>query len=464
MNKEYDIIIIGAGMSALAAGIRLAYYDKKVLICEKHAIAGGLNSYYRRKGRIMDVGLHAMTNFVSPKNRMAPLSKLLRQLKLKLKDFELVEQKNSLINFPDMSLRFTNDIEFIINEVAEKMPSQADGFRKLVKHIETYDALALDEDNFQSTREVLASFITEPLLIEMLMCPLMYYGSAWEDDMDFSQFAIMFRSILLEGFCRPHDGVIRIINMLTEKYKENGGEIRYRAGIEKILISNNKACGVRLSNGEEISADKVLSSAGVCETQELVDDSISSIVHNPGHMAFTEVIIYLDKYLSEFDYKDTIMFYNLTDTFKYKKPENLISLESGVICSPDNFAYELDSSLRPEPILRITNIANHKLWAGLSKDEYKERKEIWLDKILKNTSKLVPLDNTNIEYSDMFTPNTVKRYTSHINGTVYGSPEKIKDGRTNIDNLYICGTDQGFLGIVGSMLSGVSMANLHCLI
>ncbi|PKN63980.1 MAG: phytoene dehydrogenase, partial [Deltaproteobacteria bacterium HGW-Deltaproteobacteria-10] len=45
----------------------------------------------------------------------------------------------------------------------------------------------------------------------------------------------------------------------------------------------------------------------------------------------------------------------------------------------------------------------------------------------------------------------------------YGSTQKVRDGRTAIKNLFICGTDQGFLGIVGAMLSGISMANLHCL-
>jgi phytoene dehydrogenase-like protein len=55
------------------------------------------------------------------------------------------------------------------------------------------------------------------------------------------------------------------------------------------------------------------------------------------------------------------------------------------------------------------------------------------------------------------------RYTGHIKGAVYGSTQKVRDGRTAIKNLFICGTDQGFLGIVGAMLSGISMANLHCL-
>jgi phytoene dehydrogenase-like protein len=63
----------------------------------------------------------------------------------------------------------------------------------------------------------------------------------------------------------------------------------------------------------------------------------------------------------------------------------------------------------------------------------------------------------------MFTPKTIKRFTGHLNGAVYGSPLKIKNGKTPVENLFICGTDQGFMGIVGAMLSGISMANLHAM-
>ena len=83
--------------------------------------------------------------------------------------------------------------------------------------------------------------------------------------------------------------------------------------------------------------------------------------------------------------------------------------------------------------------------------------------IIQKATSIVPLEKDNIDFIDMFTPTTVRKFTGHANGAVYGTPQKVKDGATNVRNLYICGTDQGFLGIVGSMLSGVSMANLHCL-
>jgi phytoene dehydrogenase-like protein len=40
----YDTLIIGAGFSGLAAGVRLAHYGQKVAILERHYTIGGLNS------------------------------------------------------------------------------------------------------------------------------------------------------------------------------------------------------------------------------------------------------------------------------------------------------------------------------------------------------------------------------------------------------------------------------------
>ena len=74
-------------MSGLAAGIRLAYYEKKVCILENHSRPGGLNSFYNLQGRQFDVGLHAITNYVKKGTKNKPLPKLFKQLKLKHEDF-----------------------------------------------------------------------------------------------------------------------------------------------------------------------------------------------------------------------------------------------------------------------------------------------------------------------------------------------------------------------------------------
>ena len=65
----------------------------------------------------------------------------------------------------------------------------------------------------------------------------------------------------------------------------------------------------------------------------------------------------------------------------------------------------------------------------------------------------------NIKFKDTFTPRTIKRFTNKKNGALYGSPTKSRKGTTKLDNLFISGTDQGYIGIVGAMLGGIAVAN-----
>src|SRR2546430_15382815 len=120
----YDVLIIGAGMSGLAAGIRLAMFGSRVCILERHYALGGLNSYYRLDGRNYDVGLHALTNFAPRGSKHGPLPRLLRQLRLNWDDFELAQQRGSAIVFPDIRLRFSNDRSLLESEIARAFPAQ----------------------------------------------------------------------------------------------------------------------------------------------------------------------------------------------------------------------------------------------------------------------------------------------------------------------------------------------------
>src|SRR5690606_171575 len=130
LMSTYDTIIIGAGMSGLAAGIRLAHYDQKVCILERHTTIGGLNSFYRLGGRNYDVGLHAVTNFVPKGTRRGPLPRLLRQLRFQWDDFDLKPQLGSSIAFPDVRLNFSNEPQQRCDEISEKFPAEKDDCRR----------------------------------------------------------------------------------------------------------------------------------------------------------------------------------------------------------------------------------------------------------------------------------------------------------------------------------------------
>ncbi len=457
---DYDVLIIGAGMSGLAAGIRLAYFDKKVCILEKHHRIGGLNSFYSKGGRQFDVGLHAMTNYVPRTAKSTPLPKLLRQLKLRYEDLDLCQQRMSMVKFPDKTLRFTNDLDFLISEVSLQFPQQADNFQRLLKSISEYDELSLQAKPL-SARQAVSGIISDPVLIDMVLCPLMYYGNAQEHDMDFAQFAIMFKSIFCEGFARPRNGVRHILDLLVRKYRDCGGHLRTRSGVQSVRVSGNRVQSLVLEDGDILTARNVLSSIGYVETVSLLSEhDATAFADRVGQLSFVEAIMVLDRQPAELGLDTTIIFFNDSDRFSYRKPDSLIDTSSGVICCPNNFQY---GNPLPEGMVRITNMANFDRWNNLSQEEYREQKKTCLKAALEAAVKTVPDFRENIMSTDMFTPKTIYKYTGHLNGAVYGSPHKVRDGRTHLENLFICGTDQGFLGIVGALLSGISMANLHLL-
>src|SRR5436309_8977650 len=334
---HFDVIIIGAGMSGMAAAIRLAYFEKRVLVLERHYAAGGLNSYYALGGYQFDVGLHAMTNFVPPGTRGAPLTKICRQLRLTLEHFALVHQYQSEIRFPRITLRFNNDFEFFIQQVIAHFPAQKDNFHRLVRCIREYDELDL-EAKPMSGRQIVSSFLTDPVLIDMLFCPLMIYGNAAEHDMEFGQFVVMFKSIFCEGLARPREGVRRIINVLRRKVREVGGRVRMRCGVKAVHVEDGRVGSVELDNGVALTADTILPSAGYVETLRLCDDGEPEpLAPLAGRLSFVEIISILDTPMKSLGHNSTIVFYNTEKDFHYEVPKNLVDPRSGVICCSDNF-------------------------------------------------------------------------------------------------------------------------------
>lgn len=445
-------------MSGLAAGIRLAHFGQKVCLLERHTTIGGLNSFYRIGGRNYDVGLHAVTNFARPGTKRGPLARVLRQLRLSWDDFALCEQLGSRISFPESQLRFSNDLELLQTDIAARFPGQIDGFRQLVAELPEYENLPTGTNRM--ARGYLATYLSDPLLVEMLLCPLMYYGNARERDMDVAQFCIMFRSLFLEGFARPRAGVRVILKTLTRRYKELGGTLWLRRGVRRLQTDGRRVTRIELDDGTQLTARRVLSSAGSHETARLCGSAAPGEFGPRGELSFVEITSVLDCPPATAGCRETIVFFSDANPFVWQVPRDDVDVRSGVICAPNNYAFAEDL---PEGLLRVTALANYSRWKSLDTSGYAARKESWREAVLASAVKHVPDFRAHIVAGDMFTPTTIERFTGHGQGAVYGAVQKRYDGKTPWENLFLCGTDQGFVGIVGALVSGIAMANLHCL-
>jgi phytoene dehydrogenase-like protein len=256
-------------------------------------------------------------------------------------------------------------------------------------------------------------------------------------------------------------GTIReFLDLLIGQFEAFGGELRRRAPVERIWVDKGRVRGVCLADGVEIEAEAVLSTAGIPETMRL-----SGWQGDPGHytgrMSFLETVSLVDRERAEQVQADrTIVFYNTRPAFSYQRPDHLLDTSWGVICFPDRFVGLPTTELLP---IRVTNPASFPHWRALSSETYRQAKADGTAAAVRASEAMVGPYRQAIVFQDSFTPLTIERFTRKAEGAVYGSPIKLRDGATPWPNLFIAGTDQGYLGIVGAMLSGITVINHHLL-
>ena len=61
MEKQYDAVIIGAGLGGMSAATFLARSGRKVLLLERHHVPGGYASSFRRGRFEFDISLHVLS-------------------------------------------------------------------------------------------------------------------------------------------------------------------------------------------------------------------------------------------------------------------------------------------------------------------------------------------------------------------------------------------------------------------
>ena len=128
---------------------------------------------------------------------------------------------------------------------------------------------------------------------------------------------------------------------------------------------------------------------------------------------------------------------------------------------------QIDSGLAPEGkavgvIVTIDYLSN---WENLSPEEYKAKKEEVARMYIDRLDKLVPGIKEEIEYYEVGTPKTIKRYTLNPGGTPYGfaqTPDqagrKRIQQRSPVENLYFASA----WAMPGHGFSGVIMGGYLC--
>ncbi len=451
MAERYDTIIIGAGFAGLAAGIRLAQFQQRVLILESHVLPGGLNSYYYRgKGNLYNSGLHTVTNF-NAKNRRWGFGLICRNLGLEPEAFKLAPPKHpSALQTPQGELLFGNDPEQLRASIRQEFAGEIDAFDRFCADLKKpQDTATLQR---AGSRELLSEYFSSPLLMDLLELPVYIYGGYREGQIDAATFGTVFRSIFLEGCGSPPD-IKHVLDLLIKHFKSLGGELKTRRRVTRILGEGGRFRGVELADGTQLEADVCLSSAGLAETGQLA----GQVWGESGDLSVFETVVAMNRPLDELGMDRTLLMVSLEPTFNWRAPQGRQEYLHLTLAASDNYHFSQPPAAHH---LKIGCFQQGSLWLGLDEETYRQEKLRLEEKMLSELTQRFPgLLDEPVAHHESLTPKTVVDYTSHLNGGIYGGSVKSFDGSTPMEGLFVVGNDQGGIGIMGALTSGVIVAN-----
>jgi phytoene dehydrogenase-like protein len=458
VRAAYDAVIIGAGFSGLAAALRLARFGKKVAVLESHTIPGGLNSYYFRppKASIFNAGLHTLTNFRADDPRWGR-GYLCRALAIGADEFKLHPPKHpAAVVTPRLRFEFSGGYENFQSALFAKFPQAAGAWPKFEESLRSAtgraDAITASAD------EVVDAHFADADLQEILRLPVYLYGGYREGALDWRTFAVIFRSLIIDGFGSPVN-MKAVLDCLVGHLKSAGGEIHLRTPVRRIVTRDGAACGVVTARGDEIACTKIISSAGLAETLALTDTPVLA-ESAPGVSAF-ETTLEFTAPLETLGVARSLVFVSKQERFQWVLPDRWDEFFHATLSVADSYVgleHTAPHHLKIGTYMRGTG------WFGLEQPIYEERKAVMQEKLLAEIKNLFPaLDIKQARRIESMTPRTVHQYTGHYAGAIYGASAKLFAGRTDMGNLFICGNDQGGIGVMGACISGVVVANVTLL-
>ena len=465
MNETKHIIIIGAGVSGLSAGIYAEQHGFHAILLEKNPSVGGMCTGWYRKGFYLDGCIHWLTGTKE--------GTLLNEM---WHNLDAIKDPNDILYLPSwgtfeyqgQSVTFWRDLARAEKEWCEVSPIDSKHIKKFFKMVRDFTTVELPLDlplsmiplnrklklgfkvlsiwpsylvSMIQTREQFARKFKSPVIRNALIN--VQTGSNNLFSMIYS-----YATIVAGDGGIPKGGSKPMVERMKEKFLSLGGTLRLNADVESIIIKDKRATGVKLSNGQFIKGDYVVSCLDTNYTlKKLLRDqyplpSFEKRFEKPKKNPSPSCI--LINYVVKKD--DTLPIPLCFECAPFDVAGKTVK-EIGI----RSYAYDETFTRGDKTVLSVLihqDNNDYSFYRKLVKDKEKYRKfkeyiaEAVKDRII---DRLPELDGS-IEALDVATPYTFKRYVNTTNGVymsfnfTHRSPMYNHTGKVKgINNLYLSG-------------------------
>ncbi len=460
-----NVIVIGAGVGGLSAGILLALLGYHVTIVEKNREAGGLMRSYWRRGIDCPVGVH----YVGALEAFEPLGKMFNVLGISVEDLFYRMGMDGVTDrylFDDFVFDLPVGLDAYENNLRQACPSDNDALDVLMKNLRRIAQRMMapsffinqgdpfqNMDQFRPMGDLLDELQASPRLRAILAVPCQLIGVPLNDC------PVIFHHMVAAGYLfsswRLKEGGSRMADVFAARFTELGGKLVLGSTVKRINVVSRKVAGLRLETGVDLPADAIVAAIHPKTVLGLLDED-----------ALRESL--RERILSLEETDGVVVVQAGVDAAAHAEIDhNIYRLhydQKGFI--DDGIFYQIrrgdDQGVNLLSIITRSCYRDWSRWentvTGRRGADYEEKKQVIARDLLKKAAEIFgPLKNPQI--LDVFTPLTLRDYVNCPEGSCYGvlrsARQLLKIASLNnlpISGFCLAGQNAMAPGLLGSIL------------
>ena len=478
MTNTYNAIIIGAGHNGLVAAAYLAKQGKKVLVLERRAIVGGsvvtesfgdgftVDSVFTggslRPDIVKDLKLSLPSGLdTSGKNARSTRPAFIslqpdsNHLTLDAESIKRISEKDAA-RFPEF-VRFMDKAAQILDvtyaTIMPRLPMNfgiKEGYGLLEWGLELRLAGRKDMLNFiralPMTAQELAEEYFESEIVKAAIAAVAIHGSTLGPMSAGTGYTLIHNWMNRGGLSHVNVGKAGEITIaLANAVKASGGEIRTEAEVASIKVENQIAKGVVLANGEEISANQILSSA----------DPKHTLLKLVGAQDLPPEFVW---HTQSIKMRGSVAKVHLQTDGEHGIPAGTVVLAPSIKYLERAYDAAKYGEISEKPYLEVTTVGNtvsiHFQFAPytLKQGTWNEKRETVADLAIKTLAEYFPALNSSLVTRHIITPKDLEQTYGLTEGDINHGQLMLdqflfmrpipgwSNHKTPIDNLYLCGS------------------------